>query len=64
MLNKLTLLRNLFILLFFKFYLFWRGQVFMDVQGPFLAEASGMVHFDMVHSLPIVMVSFVAEHWL
>ena len=28
----------------------------MDVQGLSLAEASGMVHFGMVHSLPIVMV--------
>ena len=36
----------------------------MDVQGLSLAETSGMLHFDMVHNLPIVMVSFVAEHWL
>ena len=36
----------------------------MDIQGLSPAEASGMVPFDMVHSLPIVMISFVAQHWL
>ena len=54
LLNKPIFLKVLIILLFFfKFYLFWQGQVFMDVQGLSLAEASVMMHLDVVHSLPL-----------
>ena len=52
---KLIFFKVLFILLFLKLHWFWWGQVVMDVQGLSLAEASGMVHFTTLHSLPIVM---------